>query len=191
MKSIYIYAARLRSYWVLLPMTIILSLSIIFNNQATVLMKLYPLIIFTSACIVFTFIYLFRAIEISYSEIKYIGRFSSRDSATVIKGRTLVLDILKKGRVGIKLYGNEGYNPDIKWLQPDEGEDTDICIFRGKSFSGMRAVYKILRYFGVGEDDLKDIITNDSFSKQYTNVTVTSGTEDDHRQIKIRMDKTV
>ena len=191
MKPIYIHAARLRSYWVLLPMTIILSLSIAHNDRATVLMKLYPLIIFTSACIVFTFIYLFRAIQISYSEIKYIGRFSSRDCATVIEGRTLVLEIMKKRRVGIRLYGNEGYNPDIKWLEPAEGEETEICVFRGRSYGGLVPVRRILKYFGVSVDDFADIFSTDGFEKKYTNVTVTTLTENENKQIKIRMDKTV
>ena len=172
-------------------MVTLLYLSVIFNDAVDLLMKLYPLIIFSSACIVFTFVYLFRAIEISYEEIRYIGRFSSRDSATVSAGRTLVLDLLKGGKVAIKLYGKEGYNPDIKWLQPDDEESADICIFRGKAYFGEVTVARILTYFEVDNDDISSFIENDGISKSYENVTVSSLTENEHRQIKIRIDKTV
>ena len=154
-------------------------------------MKLYPLIIFSIACIIFTFIYMFRAIEISYSEIKYIGRFSSHDSATIIAGRTLVLDILEKGKLGIKLYGKEGYNPDIKWLQSDDDDASDICTFRGKSYRNEADACKILTYFGVDENDFTTILDTDGFVKSYENVTVSTLTENEHRQIRIYMDKTV
>ena len=33
----------------------------------------------------------------------------------------------EKGRISIRLYGNEGYNPDIKWLTNESGENGDIC----------------------------------------------------------------
>ena len=191
MKAIYFLSTRIRTYWVMAPMILILYMCISFNNAAKGLMKLYPLIIFSAIAIVFTFVYLFRIVKISYSEIKYIGLFSSRDSATVNEGKTLVIDLLGKGKISIKLYGNEGYNPDIKWLQNDEEGPSDICLFRGKSYGGINDVERILGYFGVGRVDFSAIIDTDGFEKSYKNVTVSSLTELEHRQIRIRMDKTV
>ena len=69
MKPIYIYASRLGSFWVLLPMSVILTLAIRLNGESEQLLKLYPLIIFCIGAIIFTFVYLFRFIAISYSEI--------------------------------------------------------------------------------------------------------------------------
>lgn len=192
MKPIYVSASRLRAYWVLLPMSIVLTLSLKFNSVSDHLLKLYPLIIFTIGAIIFTFVYLFRFIAISYSEIKYVGRFTTRDSATVNEGKTLVIDILDKKRISIKLYGNEGYNPDIKWLVNDEGQVDDICLFRGKAFGDEGVAIRILNHFGVeSQDDISAIFSEDGFTKTYENVTVNSLYENEHRQIKIRFDKTV
>ena len=191
MKSIYIYASRLRAFWVLLPMSVVLTLSLRFNEHVESGVKLYPLIIFCIGAIIFTFIYYFRFISISFSEVKYIGRFTTRDSATVNEGKTLVVELLEKKRVSIRLYGNEGYNPDIKWLTNENGEDGDICIFRGKAYSGERVAISVLSYFGVDADDIGTILDTDGFTKDYENVTVSSLTENSHRQIKIRINKTI
>lgn len=192
MKPLYIYASRLRAFWVLLPMSIVLTLSLRFNSASDHWMKLYPLILFSIGAIIFTFIYLFRFIAISYSEIKYIGRFTSRDSATVNEGKTLVIDLLEKRRISIKLYGNEGYNPEIKWLTSDEGEAADICIFRGKAYGNENVAIRILCHFGVDSaEDINAILGEERFEKTYENVSVTSLIENEHRQIKIHFDKTV
>lgn len=192
MKAVYIYASRLRAFWVLVPMSMLLMLSISFNNTVDGKIKLYPLIIFSIGAIIFTFVYLFRFISISYSEIKYIGRFTSRDSATVNAGKTLVIDLLEKNRVSIKLYGNEGYNPEIKWLTNEDGEGGDVCLFRGKAYGGDGVAISILHHFGV-EDyaDLDSILDAEGFVKTYENVTVSSLIELEHRQIRIKFDKTV
>ena len=192
MKAVYIYASRLRAFWVLVPMSTLLMLSISFNRTSEGLLKLYPLIIFSIGAIIFTFIYLFRFISVSYSEVKYIGRFTSRDSATVNEGKTLVIDLYGKGKVGIRLFGNEGYNPDIKWLTNEDGDGGDVCIFRGKAYGGENVAVSLLRYFGVEDfSDIDKIINTEGFMKSYENVTVSSLTELEHRQIKIRFDKTV
>ena len=191
MKPIYIFATRLRAFWVLLPMIVLLYFSVIFNNESEMAMKLYPLIIFSSACIVFTFIYLFRAIEISYSEIRYLGRFSSRDSAEILEGRRLVLELSNGGRIAIRLYGKEGYNPDIRWLESDDSDSAEICVFRGKAYLGASAAETILSYFGVASEDIASFINEDVDASSYDAVTVCSYTENENRHISIRFDKTV
>ena len=192
MKATYIYASRLRAYWVLVPMSTLLMLCFDFNESANGLLKLYPLILFCIGAIIFTFVYLFRFISISYSEIKYIGPFTSRDSATVNAGKTLVIDLLEKKRVSIQLWGNEGYNPEIKWLINEDGEIDDICLFRGKVYGGESVAINLLVYFGVTEnEDIDKILSEDGFVKSYENVTVKSLTELEHKQIRIKFDKTV
>ena len=190
MKPIYIYASRLRAFWVLLPMSLVLTLSLRYNSASTQLLKLYPLIIFSIGAIIFTFVYLFRFIAISYSEIKYIGRFTSRDCVTINEGKTLVIELLDKSRVSIRLHGNEGYNPEIKWLT-ESGDGSDICIFRGRAYGNETIAIRILYHFGVDAGDIEKILSDDGFDATYENVSVTALTEDSHRQIKIHFDKTV
>ena len=191
MKPIYIFASRLRALWVLLPMSLILTISIRYNSAVDTKIKLYPLIIFCIGAIIFTFVYYFRFIAMSYSEIKYIGKFTSRDSATVNEGKTLVIELLEKRRVSIRLYGNEGFNPDIKWLTDENGEHGDICLFRGKAYGGDEIAKRVLEYYGTDSADFESILGSDSFNKTYENVTVSTLTENEHKEIKIRFDKTV
>lgn len=191
MKPIYIFASRLTALWVLLPMSIVLTLSVRFNDHVDGGVKLYPLIIFSIGAIIFTFVYYFRLIAISYSEIKYIGRFTSRDSATVNEGKTLVVEMLEKRRVSIRLYGNEGYNPEIKWLTNENGEHGDICLFRGKVYGGDEIAVRILLHFGVDIRDIDTILNEDGYNETYENVTVMTETENSHKVVKIRFNKTV
>lgn len=191
MKPIYIFASRLTAFWVLLPMSVVLTLSMRFNSEVDGTLKLYPLIIFSIGAIIFTFVYYFRFIAISYSEIKYIGKFTTRDSAAVNEGKTLVIEMLEKRRVSIRLYGNEGYNPEIKWLTNENGEHGDICLFRGKAYGGEEIAARILLHFGVDTRDIDVILAQDGYNESYENVTVTSQTENSHKVVKIRFDKTV
>jgi hypothetical protein len=188
MKPLYIYASRLRAFWVLLPMSIVLTLSVRYNHATSGLLKLYPLIIFSIGAIIFTFVYLFRFIAISYSEIKYIGRFTSRDSATINEGKSLVIELLEKSRVSIRLHGNEGYNPEVKWLT---NGDEDVCIFRGRAYGNENIAIRVLSHFSVSPDDFDAILSTDGFHATYDNVSVSSMTENSHRLIKIHFDKTV
>ena len=188
MKPIYIFASRLTALWVLLPMSIVLTLSVRFNDHVDGGVKLYPLIIFSIGAIIFTFVYLYRFIAVSYSEIKYIGRFTSRDSATIYEGKTLVIELLEKSRVSIRLYGNDGYNPNIKWLTSG---DKDVCVFRGRAYGNENIAIRVLAHFGVSDDDIDRILVADGFRATYENVSVTSLIENSHKQIRIHFDKTV
>ena len=68
----------------------------------------------------------------------------------------------------------------------------DICLFRGKVFGDENVAIRILAHFGINSDeDINSILDTDGFSKTYENVTVTSLTEYEHRQIRIKFDKTV
>ena len=189
MKPLYIYASRLRAFWVLLPMSIVLTLSVRYNQSVSGLLKLYPLIVFTAGAIAFTFVFLFRFISISYSEIRYIGRFTSRDAVKINEGKSLVIEILEKHRVSIRVYGNEGYNPEIKWLTDG---DKDVCIFRGRVFGAEEIAARILSYFDISGEDIERIICEEeSFTGTYENVSVSSETVDSHLKITVHFDKTV
>ena len=101
------------------------------------------------------------------------------------------IELLEKSRMSIQLYGNEGYNPDIKWLTNAEGEGGDICLFRSKVYGSEGMASLILGHFGTDDADLEAIFGSTPFKKSYENVTVTTLTKDEHKLIKIRFDKTV
>ena len=189
MKPLYIYASRLRAFWVLIPMSIVLTLSLEFNSTSDGALKLYPLIIFSVGAIVFTFVYLFRFISISDSEIKYIGKFTSEDSAVINDGKTLEIEILEKRRVSIKLYGNEGYNPEIKWLTNENGEVDDICVFRGHVYGGKNIARMVLCYFGASREDIDASLEGEGFTKLYEGFELKSDTVYEHKRVQIKFNR--
>ena len=105
------------------------------------------------------------------------------------EGKSLVIEVLEKNRVSIRVYGNEGYNPDIKWLSDG---DKDVCIFRGKVFGAEEIAARILNYFDVPSEDIEEMIASeDNFTGKYENVSVSSETVDSHLQVTVHFDKTV
>ena len=98
---------------------------------------------------------------------------------------------MKSGKIAIRLYGKEGYNPDIKWLESDDSDSSDICVFRGKAYIGRVAAERILAYFGVDDNDIDTFIDSSADEKSYEAVSVSSTLENDNRLIKIRIDKTI
>jgi hypothetical protein len=85
----------------------------------------------------------------------------------------------------------QAYDPDIKWLTHEDDEDGDICTFRGKAYGGKRVARSLLFYFGVDDTDIDEILGEGDYNKTYENVTVSSFSENEHKHIKIRFDKTV
>jgi len=191
MKSVFLFCTKLRVYWCELPLFLLLALCIIYNEHSTGLYGLYLLGILCVAAIIFVFIYFFRAIAISFDEIRYIGLFSSRDRAVITEGKTVIIRVLGKRKLRITLFGNDGVNPGFDWMKATQNAPRDICLFRGKTIGGQGAIKRVLKFFGADACDFESILTEKSFSKSYENVTVTASIVDDAREIKIRMDKTV
>lgn len=191
MKKLYLYCTRLRIYWVLIPIIFILVTAIIINPNIEGVIKLYPLILVSFVGLVFTIIYLFRMIEISYQEIRYIGRFSSRDSADITEGKTLILLPERRGVIRIKLMAIDTL-PELSWMQNGDGKPRVVCMFRGKAYGGNRNLRRILRFFGVDDADFDKIITSTEFSNDYETVDVkTLVNENEQKEIHIKIKVTV
>ncbi len=190
MKKVYLFTTRLIALWVLLPLAFLLTLCIKHNSELTGLFKLYPLILITSAAILFSIIFFYRAISISYSEIKQIGYFSSRDNAMITEGKTLILKKQKMGRVKIILFGNDGVLPGLDWMKNTYQAPQDIVLFRGMARGGNISIKRILKFFGADKSSISTLISNDGECKcEYT--TITSMIEDGKRRIDIKIDVTV
>ncbi len=191
MKRLYLYCTRLRIYWVLIPIITVLAVAIAVNPNIEGVIKLYPLIILSTGGLIFTLIYLFRMIEISYQEIRYIGRFSSRDSAEITEGKTLVLLPERHGVIKIRLMAVDTL-PELSWMQNEDGKPRVVCMFRGRTYGGNRNIKRILKFFGVDAADLEKILCDESFLAEYENVDVkTLINETEQKEIHITVKLTV
>ncbi len=189
MKSITLFCTKMRFFLGEIPLIFLLIVSIIYNGGYDGPMKLYPLIVFCCAAIIFLAVYFFRAVKISYSEIKDIGRFSDRSIAIINAGKTIILKLKKRRTVSVELFGNDGMPP----LYSPEGEDTapiDINLFRGRVIGGTRAMKRVLKFFGAEADEIDRLIAGEG-KFEYENVNITSQNDENGLEVRIFMKNTV
>lgn len=191
MKKIFLFCTKLRVYWVELPLIALLSVCIHYNQFSDGLMKLYPLIITLILGMVFILLYFFRVIKISFDEIRYIGLFTSRDSSVITEGKTLIIKELRRGRLEITLFGNDGVLPELDWLKSTGEAPRDISLFRGVTIGGKRTVRRILTFFGVPKEDTDKLLLSESFSGKYPIADITSESADGKKTVKLTVTKTV
>ena len=191
MKSIFLFSTKLHCYWTEIPIILLMTLTVHYNENSQALLKLYPLIVFCAVAMVFVMLYFFRGIQISYDEIKHIGLFSARDTAIINEGKTIILDLLKGGRLNVTLFGNDGVTAGLDWLK-SEGTPTDIALFKGKAIGGKHTVGRVLEYFNVESDAIEKLIQDkDDVTAEYEICTVSSETVDGNKRISIRINKTI
>ena len=191
MKKILVFPNTIwRPFWVALPLAFLLVVSIRMNPEVDTPGRLYPLMIFSAAAIIFTFVFYFRPVILSRDEIKSIGPFSSRDKAVINKGKTLILTERDRGMLSIDLYGNDGTNADLDWLK---GEDTahDTYLFKSKVLGGISTMKSILLFFGSDERSADDILAADSKEIELYGMIVTATTADEKKEIRIKFTETL
>ncbi len=187
-KPIYLLSTGLSAFWVLLPMVLVLCLSMYYNKYSEAKYKLYPLIAVSIAAIIFSFIYFLRFVEIRGNEIKSLGGFTAPDGWEITEHATLVLEMRPHARLGLTLCSFGGYNPDIKWLLPEEGEKKkQICVFRSEIHGTKATVIKILQYFEPTRVDFSAFFSSDNVTLDYEIISVNSGIIDGKRVIKIKL----
>lgn len=193
MKQTYLLSVRLWVLWIELPVILLLLFAWNMNGAVEGALKLYPLIIFLMALIVFIPIYFFRIIEISYQEIRSIGWFSNRDSAQINEGKTLRIQLLPRGKIKLYLVGHDGEYAGFDWLKPGDDEDCprDITLYRGTAFGGKGAVKSVLAYFDVSKEDYDAILGTERVAYEYENVSVSAETSEGGREISIRVNVTL
>ncbi len=180
MRRISIFSTPFYMFLTEIPFALILALAIIYNQYADGWTKLYPLITVMAAAIVFSNIFLFRAVRISRAEIRDIGRFSPRDHADLLAGGSVRLQPVDHGRVKIYVYGEAGL-PELDWMRNQSTDPDQICMYRGRTQGGLRTVGRILSYFGVPGDEVKRIISGGEFSGNYDDCSVSVITLDNQK----------
>ena len=189
MKSLFLFGTKLRMYWVILPIALLLAICIRYNSESDALLMLFPLITVLILGIIFIFIYYFRAVRISYDEIRHVGLFSGRDSAIINEGKTLILKRLGGNRLQITLFGNDGILPELDWLKSTGDAPRDISLFRGKVIFYKRSAVKIMQYFGLTATECNQILAGELCEIKTELSFVTRDTE--NGDIYIRIDKTI
>lgn len=155
MKSIFLFCTRLYIFLIEIPPMVLLALTISIHEKSEEVWGFYPLEIFLGLAILFIMVYFFRAVTITYDEIRMHGVFSSKDKLLFKKGHTLVIGILPKKKLRLEVYGNLGSDKVYDWLSADEGQNHEISLFRERAVGNEKTVASILSYFGVTEEALE------------------------------------
>lgn len=175
-----------------IPIMILFMIALRYNQESKEVMKLYPLLIFLAAAMIFIVVYFFRAISISFEEIRYHGLYSSRDHAEINEGKELIITLYEKRRIRLELFGNDGKPPELSWVKDDENyTPIDIFLFRGKAIGGKRKIKSLLKYFGVEDTAIESIFNKENFSREYEYVSLMSESFEDKTVIRLKMKETV
>ena len=162
MRKTFIFGTKLRMYLCELPLIFVLAVAIYFNPGMTNPGKLYPLIFVMAAGIVLMFLYLYRGVSISGERIKSVGLFSSRDSVLVEKNQTLVFTLRPKSMLKIEL-NSEDDTPAFDWIDRNDPKRIKaLNVYRDVAVGGAPKVARVLRDFGVDENDIEKLLMSES-----------------------------
>ncbi|MBE6533283.1 MAG: hypothetical protein E7676_07335 [Ruminococcaceae bacterium] len=189
MKKTFLFCTKIWFYLTELAPTVLLLIAINYNDDMDGGFRLYPLIAFSVACIIFIFLYFFRMVIISKEEIRTAGLFSSRDSAVVEKDTTLKITLGAHRRIDVELFGKRKA-PDFTWSKQDI-TDEQIRLFHEKAVGGEIAVKRILTYFGVSIADVKSLLSSNTHECSYNYFNAEAKAYENKRVISLHFTKTV
>ena len=190
MKNVYLFCTKIAVYLTELPVLILLWTAMRYNDRSEEVFKLYPLIFILSFAVIFILVYFFRMISVSRDEIRYLGIFSSRDSALITEGKTLVVKLLKHRKIRIELYDDAAREPAFEWMKAEDAVHRDVCVFRGKALGGSASAIDILALFSVPHDTAKRIAAGDA-EYEDENLSVVSEKENGSTEFKIKFKTTL
>lgn len=191
MKRISFFSTPFYMYLTEVPFVIILVLAIIYNPYAEGMARLYPLMAAMVAAIIFSNIFLYRAVSISRCRVRDVGRFSRRDYTEISAGNSLRLVPLEKGRVKIYVYREAGL-PELDWMRDQTTNPDEICTYRGRTQGGLRTVADTLSYFEVPTDEIEKIVSGADFNGDYPECRVSlHKTAEGRDEYRIELKRTV
>lgn len=189
MKSLFLFCTKPWLYLSEIPPITLLVLAIAYNDVSDAVGALIPLILLMIFFIVFFFVFLFRAVIIKPDEIRKIGAFTDRDKVIVKKDMTLVLTLLRRGRIRIELFGTNDSTPVYPWLA--NSPTHELCTFRARVNGKKRVAKKILSYYSVETEHFDEIFSANDFERELSDVKISASTSEDGRKIGIRFLKTI
>jgi hypothetical protein len=146
------------------------------HDSAPSIVKFYPLEILIGAVCILIVVYFFRAVLISKDEIRQLGRFSSRDKATIEEGKMLVLTLAEKKHLTVELYESDESKPALPFASEYAGR---INLFREKTRGDKKALRRILIYFGLDSAEA-DMLIEELPKKEVTFESIAVRAEEKH-----------
>lgn len=193
MKKLYFLCTKPWIYLSEIPLIILLTLAIIFNPTADGVWKLYPLIITLVIGILFILVYFFKVIILSQDELEIFSVFTERDSATLNRGKTLIMGRISPTRIKLCVFGNDGKPPEFDFIA--EGADytpIDIFLLRSKALGGDGALVRIMNYFDVPTDSAKKLTQADGdYEDDVLKLTSVADAATGYQEIKLTFKKTL
>ena len=189
MKSVFLFSTKMRFFISEIPLIALYIAAVIYNPHATNAVKLYPLQIGLLVLIAFIAVYFFRAITVSFSEIKHVGRFSPRYKAIINKDKTLIFRLKSHRKMDVILFGNNG-EPPLYSDDEDGSKPIDIDLFTGHTLGGRRTLARVLKYFGASDENAEALITSQT-EFELKNVKFTSEKFENYHEVRIFFKVTV
>ena len=190
MKSLFLFSTKVQYFLGEIPVIALLIASIVKNEDSNTALKLYPLIIGSAAAAIFIALYFFRAVTLSYSEIKHVGLFSRREKAMINAGKTLIITEKRHGKLNVVLFGNNGLPPIYSDPDADEIKPVDIHLFDGRVLGRDHTLKRILRFFSLEREDIETLLGGDG-EITLDFLKATSSTVETGREISLNFTKTI
>lgn len=186
MKKLFLFSTKLYYFWTVIPLAFILAVAIYLNNDVKTVFKLYPMIILLSVVIIVNILFYIRGIRLTYDDARCLGLFSKKDYARYSKDSSLVITVLRHGRLLVEVFGfiEEG-GIGYDWFDSDKS--AEINLFRARTNGNSKTVKKILRYYGASETDAQLALNQAEFKTETKEIIISSTlTENDSaRQVRI------
>lgn len=190
MKSLVLFCSKLHLFLTEIPPLILFILAIKFNNKQEGALKLYPLIILMGLVMIFIAVYLFKIMVITNEEIKMLGLFSSREKVIIAKDKTVLLTLLKHGRIRVDVLELSSAPPVYAWLK-SEGP-REIKLFSEKANGGLVMAKRIIKFFGIESEISELVIKNEEYCFEDDIFRLTaSKNEDGQKEIKLFFKETI
>ena len=177
-------------YLTQLPILVLLVAALYFNGSAPSPVKLYPLIIACIGGIIFIFIYLLRAIIINNEKILSFGPYSSKESAVISKGKTLVFTTRPHTKIKVELFGYDE-TPAFDWIDKTDAEKQYTNLYRDFAVGTSRTVGRVLSYFGVAREDIEKAISSKELTIEYPAFILKKDVSDEGERFSLEFTKTV